>query len=159
MRRLCLALAVLGVGNAAAASAAEVERSVRLARPAAAVWAMAGPFCAIASWHPAIARCEALEIDGKPFRRLTTTDRAAFLERELARDEVGMAYRYAIERSPLPVERYRSTFRVEPDGAGAKVVWRADFAVASGKDEAATVAAISGIYEAGLAGLAAKVAP
>jgi hypothetical protein len=159
MRRFSFALVALTAVAGATVRSAEVERSITIAHPPAEVWAVAGPFCAIAWWHPAIARCESLTIDGKPYRRLATTGKDAFLEREVERDEAGMRYRYAIERSPLPVEDYRSTFRVEPDGRGSRVVWRADFSVAPGKDEAATQAAIAGIYETGLNGLTARLAP
>lgn len=152
-------LAALAATFTDPAHAAGVERSALIARPPAEVWAFAGPFCALASWHPMIARCEDLVIDGKPYRRLVTRERDAFLEREIARDEAGMSYRYAIERSPLPVEDYRATFRVEPAAGGSRVVWRADFDVAAKADAQAVERTVAEIYEAGLAGLAARLAP
>ncbi|MEK0083169.1 SRPBCC family protein [Benzoatithermus flavus] len=158
MRSFGLVLVTL-VAATGAARATEVERSITIARPPAEVWALAGPFCAIARWHPAIVRCEPLTFDGKPYRRLTTRTEDAFLEREIERDEAGTSYRYATERSPLPVADHRSTFRVEPAGQGTRVVWRSDFTVPAGKDEKAVEATIAGIYEAGLQGLAARLAP
>jgi hypothetical protein len=158
MRFSILAL-IMSIGGTSIAWSAEVERSITTARAPADAWALAGPFCGIAQWHPAIAECELLTIDGRPYRRLETASGEAFLEREVERDEAGTSYRYAIERSPLPVSKYRSTLRVEPNGAGSRIVWRAEFEVARGKDEPDTVATVAQIYEAGLTGLLAKLSP
>jgi uncharacterized protein YndB with AHSA1/START domain len=158
MRGLLVALA-LGVGGAGPAMAAEVERSIMIDRPPAEVWAAAGPFCAIRQWHPAVARCELLEIDGKPYRRLELADGTAFLEREVERDEAAMRYRYAIERSPLPVADHGATLRVEPAGTGARVTWQAELAIKPGASEAEIETATAAFYEAGLKGLWAGLQP
>jgi hypothetical protein len=147
---LASAMSMSGIGLAVAA---EVERSIMIDRPPAEVWAVAGPFCAIRRWHPAVARCELLEIDGKPHRRLELTDGTAFLEREIERDEAGMRYRYAIERSSLPVAGHRATLRVEPAGTGARVIWKTAFTVKGGAGEAGLEATTAGFHEAGLEGL------
>lgn len=145
---VCLLLA----GSTGAALALDVERSVEIAQPPATVWAMAGPFCAIADWHPHIASCEELVIEDRLHRRLKTATDDALLERQIERDEAGMRYRYAIERSFLPVARYRATFAVEPAGAGSRIDWRADF-TARGAADAAAEQAVAALHEAGLAGL------
>ncbi len=142
--------------SVSAAMAADVERSVEIARSPAEVWAMAGPFCSIKDWHPEIVDCETLTVEGKPHRRMKLRTGDAFLERELERDEAGMSYRYTIERSPLPVSEYRSTFMVEPAGAGSRVTWKSDF-TADDDRRAALQEAVADIYEAGLQGLKTKL--
>lgn len=140
----------------AAATAADVERSVEIARSPAEVWAAAGPFCSVKDWHPDIVECDTLTVEGKPHRRMKLKAGDALLERELERDEAGMSYRYTIERSPLPLSEYRSTFMVEPAGAGARVTWKSDF-TADAERRAALQNTVGGLYEAGLQGLKAKL--
>ena len=155
MRWVPCAILLLAAGMTSAV-AADVERSIDIARAPAEVWALAGPFCGIKTWHPDVADCEVMTIGNKPHRRLKLKTGDAFLEREMERDEAGMSYRYAIERSPLPLSRYRSTFAVEPAGSGSRVTWKVDFA-ADPERKPAIASTVAGMYEAGLRGLKAKL--
>lgn len=155
MRWVPLALSMI-LANATLALAADVERSVEIARPPAEVWAMTGPFCAIQTWHPDVEGCETMTISGKPHRRLKLKTGEAFLEREMERDDTGMAYRYTIERGPLPLARYRATFSVEPAGSGSRVTWKSDFE-ADREREVTLATALGEMYETGLNGLKAKL--
>lgn len=146
------------VASPALAAPASLSRSVVVhARPAA-VWAAVGPFCAIADWHPAIATCA---MDGKtpPTRTLVTREGpATFVERQVARDDAAHRYGYSFVSSPLPVTGYTSTFKVEPSGAGdARVTWSGAYTPDPGQAEAAETA-LAGIYESGLAAIAARFA-
>jgi uncharacterized protein YndB with AHSA1/START domain len=145
-------------GVSAAASAVEVSREAVIDAAPGRVWQVMGAFCSISEWHPAIARCEELKVDGQPHRRLTTGDGAVFLEKLNDLDNDAMSYSYDIVESPLPVQGYSSTISVADEGGKAKVTWRSSFEPkgVSG-DEAGKI--IGGIYDAGLASLATKVKP
>src|SRR4051794_755013 len=87
------AIALMGLGGQPA-SAAILSRSVEVQASPDVVWSLIGPFCAIASWHPAIGTCTQ---DGKvpPTRTLVTKDGAAiFVELETARSDAQHRYSY-----------------------------------------------------------------
>lgn len=154
MRNAAFALAILA---AQPALALDVERSVSIAKSPAEVWQAMGDFCAIADWHPVVATCSLTEKDGSVHRLLTTGDGAELLEKQLGHDDASMIYDYAIIESPLPVENYVSSIKVEADGEGSKVIWQSTFdAKGAADDEAAGV--IGGIYEAGLHELSEQLA-
>jgi hypothetical protein len=137
-------------------SAADLTRSVEVNGAPSAVWAAIGSFCAIEHWLPPVGLC--IE-DGKspPTRTLVTRDRkAAFVEKQTARDEARYTYSYAFLSSPLPVTNYKSTIRVTAKGEGVSVVsWNGSFTPDSGKEKDA-LDALAGVYDAGLAGIQAK---
>lgn len=139
-------------------AAATLSRSVVVSGSAAEVWAMVGPFCAIAQWHPAIGTC-ADDHGRPPTRTLVTKDgKATFVEVQTARSESGRSYSYAFKSAPIPVTRYSSTIQVagKPDGTST-VTWSGAYTPDPGKaDEANT--ALSGIYESGLDAIRAKFA-
>lgn len=150
-----LCVAALGFG-AAPASAAGLTRSIEVDAAASAVWTEIGSFCAIKEWLPPVGIC--IE-DGKspPTRTLVTKDgKASFVETQTARNEKDYSYSYAFVASPLPVTNYKSTIKVTEKGGGVSVVtWTGTYLPASGKEKDA-MDALSGIYEAGLAGIQAK---
>jgi hypothetical protein len=125
-----------------------VSRIIRLAAPAAEVWAAIGPFGALADWHPVVSVCELDEIEGDTYRVLTTVDGGRLLEQLV--DEGPSHYTYRITESPLPVSDYRATLSVvpEPDG-GCHVYWGSTFEPTA--DAADDV--VGGIYEAGFEAL------
>jgi hypothetical protein len=142
---------------AGAATPATLSRSVEVSGGPAAVWAKIGPFCAIADWHPAIATCVA---DGKaaPTRTLTTKDQAKFVELQTAHDREAHRYSYTFVSSPVPVTHYTSTFSVRASGPGrSTVTWRGAYLPNPGQEQAAQ-AALSGIYESGLAAIKTRLA-
>jgi len=133
-------------------------RSVEVNASAADVWAAIGPYCAVQDWHPAIGSCE--EDGGNPsVRTLVTADGAAtFVEEQTERNEDEQFYSYAILSGPLPLTDYASTFDVDANGdGGATVTWSSTYVPNEGAEEA-VVGALTGIYESGLASIAAQFA-
>jgi len=159
MRVALITTTLLFVGGvSAAASAVEVSREAVIDAAPGRVWQVMGAFCSISEWHPAIARCEELKVDGQPHRRLTTGDGGMFLEKLNELDNDAMSYSYDIIESPLPVQGYSSTISVADEGGKAKVTWRSSFEPkGASAEEAGKV--VGGIYDAGLASLATKVKP
>jgi hypothetical protein len=119
------------------------------------VWAAIGDFCGIANWHPAIASCEASEKDGTKMRKLTTKDGAVLNEAQKSWDDQAMSYGYAIVDSPLPVANYVSTIKVTGSGDTSMIEWSSTFEAKDAPDDKAKEV-ISGIYKAGLEGIAKK---
>ncbi|MGU3419291.1 Polyketide cyclase / dehydrase and lipid transport [Methylobacterium sp. UNC300MFChir4.1] len=152
--------AVLAAGPA---SALEVTRSRDIPAPPAAVWALVGDFCAIQHWHPQVQRCILSgedEDDGirAQIRGLVVKGgKGTIAEVETARDETGMSYSYSFIQGPLPVRAYNATLAVRRDGAGSTVIWSATFD-AEGMSDADAVADITGVFDAGLAGIAREAA-
>jgi hypothetical protein len=132
-----------------AASAVEVKRKVEVDGELAKVWADVGGWCAISTWHPAIAKCEESEAGGKKQRTLTLKDGGVI--KETMTKSADTSYTYQIDESPLPVSNYSATFSVIPDDDDAEevnVVWSAKFDP-KGK-EADAKKAIEGVFKAGL---------
>lgn len=152
-----LPIAILCAFAPAPSSAETLNRSVVVSGDPARVWAAIGSFCAIADWHPAIASCAS---DGRtpPTRTLVTKDGARFVELQTARHETQHEYSYAFTSSPIPVTGYSSTLKVSPSANGASVInWSGTYTPNPGKATDAE-AALSGIYESGLAAIKAKLA-
>ena len=158
MRVALITSTLLLAGGVSAASAVEVSREAVIDAAPGRVWQVMGAFCSISEWHPAIARCEELKVDGQPHRRLTTGDGAVFLEKLNDLDNDAMSYSYDIVESPLPVQDYRSTISVADEGGKARLTWRSSFSP-KGASEADAAKVIGGIYDAGLESIAAKVKP
>jgi hypothetical protein len=154
---LAAGLLVLG-GLGPAAAAAEVTRETVVDASPAKVWQAISPFCSIAEWHPAIAKCDEEKAKDGTRRRLTTKDGGVIVERLLSTDNKRRRYNYAIVESPLPVTDYHSTLSVASDHGKARVVWRGDFQPKGVSEEEATKV-VAGLYEAGLDGIKSKVQP
>jgi hypothetical protein len=149
---LCIALGF----SAMPVSAANLTRSVEVNGAASAVWSVIGSFCAIKDWLPPVGTCIQ---DGKspPTRTLVTRDgKASFVETQTSRNEKAYSYSYTFVSSPLPVTRYESTIKVTEKRDGVSVVtWTGTYTPDSGKEKEA-VDALTGVYEAGLAGIQAR---
>jgi len=94
MCRAAIGVFMLFGAGIAPATAATISRSVNVQAPASIVWSLIGPFCGIKGWLPPVGQC--IE-DGKtpPTRILVTRDgRAAFVETQTARSELGHSYSY-----------------------------------------------------------------
>jgi hypothetical protein len=145
--------ACLFAGSAAAAGPTTLTRTMVVEAMPGEVWAVIGPFCAIKDWHPALASCE---LDGKapPTRTLVTREgEARFVELQVARSDANHRYTYSFTSSPVPVSGYVATISVKPSGKGASIVtWQGSYTPNAGQD-AAAMAALSGIYESGLAAI------
>ncbi|MBN8992885.1 MAG: SRPBCC family protein [Rhizobiales bacterium] len=154
-RSAAIAWIALGFG-ASVASAASLTRTIEVNGAPAAVWSAIGAFCAIKDWLPPVGLC--IE-DGKtpPTRTLVTKDgKAAFVERQTARNDTAHTYSYVFVSSPLPVTNYSSTIEVTAKGEGASIVtWTGTYAPDSGKEKDANEA-LNGIYEAGLSTIKAR---
>ena len=140
---------------AAPALALDAHVAKDTAGSAAAAWAAVGDFCGIASWHPAVTKCELSTKDGATFRTLTLKDGAKLLEKQSAFDAAKMTYSYTIEEGPLPVANYKSTLKVVAKDKGATIDWSGNFD-AKGAPDADAVKTITGIYDGGVDALVAK---
>ena len=126
---------------------AKVSMSTPLGVTADQVWQLIGGFNALPDWHPAVHRSE-LEQAGQ-VRRLSLLGGGEIVERLESIDENERVYTYTIESGPLPVSGYTSTIRVRDDDGKATVEWSSEF-TPKGASESDAVAAIQGVYQAGL---------
>lgn len=129
----------------------EVSMKQHLPVPASQVWQVIGGFNALPDWHPAIQKSE-LE-GGGTLRRLTVPGAGTIVERLENADDNARTYSYSIVEGPLPVSDYKATIRVveDGDGEGCTVEWTSEFDPAGPEVDA--LAAIRGVYEAGLQNL------
>jgi hypothetical protein len=137
------------------ALALEAAGAVTVAAPPAKVWAVIGDFCGIGQWHPAVEKCVPSQKGGKPVRTLSLKGGGTLVEEQVRRDDGAMSYTYTILDGPLPVAGYESTLSVKPAGGGSAVSWNGSFQ-AKGADDATARGVIQGIYDSGLAAIAAK---
>ena len=137
------------------AMALDVKKSLDVAAAPDAVWKAIGDFCGIGTWHPAVEKCELQQKDGKTFRLLSLKGGGQILEQQSAWDDVAHSYGYTIVESPLPVANYASTLSVAANGSGSTITWVGQFDAKDAPDDKAKEV-IGGIYDAGLAGIAAK---
>ena len=154
MLRLALPALVLLAGTLPG-HAIEVQKSADLPAHPDKVWQTIGDFCGIADWHPAIEKCVASEKDGQKIRTLSLKGGGTLVEQQVSRDDKVLSYTYTILEGPLPVSDYRSTLAVAPEGSGSKVTWQGSFS-AKGVPDPGAQDVISGIYDAGLKGIADK---
>ena len=115
------------------------------------LWTAIGNPTAISEWHPAISK----SLGAGDGRTCTLADGGEVVEKILNHDDAGRQYKYSIVTSPLPIENYVSTIRVEATDKGCQVVWDSNFDVV-GAPPADIEAAIRGLYEAGLTALTKK---
>jgi hypothetical protein len=154
MRRVSIALGIAFLASGPAL-ALDVTEKIEVKAAPDKVWAAIGDFCGIASWHPAIAKCEPGEAGGVQNRTLTTKDGAVLKEDLKARDDQAMSYTYTIVESPLPVADYVSTIKVTGSGDARIIEWSSTFNAKDAPDDKAREV-ITGIYRAGLESLKGK---
>lgn len=149
---------VLVAGSAAllfscvSAFAIESEYKATSTHPVDAVWAKVGDFCGIATWHPAVAKCELSH--GNKIRTLTLKGGGTIVERLMKWNKAGHSYTYRIVSSPLPVKKYISTIKVVADGSGSDIIWSGKYKAVKGTSDADAKKTIDGIYKAGADALA-----
>lgn len=156
LNRLAMSFVAATFALTGAANAVEVKRKVEVDGEIQKVWAEVGGWCAIGTWHPAIAKCEESEEGGKKKRTLTTKDGGVIKETMTASTDT--SYTYQIDESPLPVEKYTATFGVTPDDDDKEevnIAWSAKFDPKGKEDDAKKV--IDGIFKAGLDALKKKL--
>jgi hypothetical protein len=143
------------IGSVASAHAIEVTKRIQAPGDLTAVWEIAGPFCAIKDWHPAVKNCEEAKEGEDGFRLLTLQDGGKIKEK--LTESSDESYSYEIVESPLPVKGYKATFSVEPGRSEGftTVVWTAEFE-ANGASEEEAKKIISDIFGDGLKGIKKK---
>ena len=133
------------------ASAVESMYKAISSAPVEVSWKKVGDFCGIASWHPAIEKCELSE--GGKIRTLSLKGGGTIVERLVSRDDNSHSYTYEIVSGPLPVTDYVSTIKVTGDGSGSSIVWTGTYK-AKGASDAYAQKTIDGVYKAGVDALA-----
>ena len=175
MKMLTAALVAAVVGLSPFAAEAhgptrqKVTETIEINAPAEKVWSVIGDFQDM-SWHPAVTKQEGTggnEVNVAT-RTLTLPDGNVLEEALEKYDAAKMSYFYRITNDTvkfLPVNNYSSTITVKPNGADKSTVeWRGAFyrgymnndPPPELNDEAA-IAAVTGIYKAGLEALKTKV--
>jgi hypothetical protein len=147
----------------------KITETIEINAPPAKVWAAMGNFQDM-SWHPAVQKTEGSEGNTPDkAKRVLTLGPGATIEEELYKyDPDGMSYSYritSVDVKVLPVTNYSSTITVKPNGADKSIVeWRGAFyrgfpnndPPPELNDEAA-IAAVTGVYKAGLEALKKKL--
>ncbi len=162
---LCLFVSLLpGLVLAHGPSRQKVTKEIVVNAPAAEVWTIISDFCAIATWHPGVAKCAGEGGNAPGAKRTLSIGKAdgPQIQEELqAYDAATMTYKYKItktDNSALPVTTYSAFLSVADNGDGTSTVsWRGGFYRAHPNnnpppelnDEAA-VKAVSAVYDAGL---------
>lgn len=172
-RRTLVAAAAGAAGGAGTARAVpdrlSVVQSVDIARTPAQVWAIAGNFDSIATWHPVVASSPATKGNAVGSVRALTLKAPGdpgFDEELLRYDGEGRSYDYrivAVDPAVLPVRDYTATFAAGPGpGGGCTIIWSASFLRGSdsdsppaGMDDAGSKAAVTGVFRGGLDGIKA----
>jgi hypothetical protein len=134
------------------AFALDVNKKIEPPGIPAAIWEIAGEFCSIKTWHPAVADCvESQEGDGT-FRTLTLKDGGTIKEKLTESDD--LSYSYEIVESPLPVKDYTAKLWVEESERPNRTVihWDAQFDAEGASDDEAKKK-VGDIFAAGLKGI------
>ncbi len=121
-----LTLAALLLGSASA-NAITVKKRIEAPGLPPRIWGVAGDFCAIRIWHPAVASCEETREGSATFRTLTLKDGGKIKEKLSRTEDLG--YSSEIVESTLPVKNYKSKLWVEFDDEPDRtaIYWQSDF--------------------------------
>lgn len=146
------ALAATVILGMSTASAFALDSSVTMTSSMSpdALWKKVGDFCGIATWHPAIEKCE-LSADRKQ-RTLSLKGGGTIVEALDNWDDAKRSYSYTILSGPLPVANYHSTISVTADPKGSALKWMGTFD-AKGAPDADAKKIFDGIYETGVKAL------
>jgi len=134
MKMALIALAALLLGSASALAITVKKRTEAPGLPPQ-IWAVAGDFCAIKNWHPAVADCVEEKESDAVLRTLTLKDGGKIKEKLTGTEDQG--YSYEILESPLPVKNYKAKLWLEVDDEPDRAViyWQADFDASGASDE------------------------
>jgi hypothetical protein len=145
----------------------KVTETVEINAPADKVWAVLGKFQDM-SWHPAIGKSEGSGDNAPGAKRTLTLKSGGTIAEELIKfngDDKSFAYEIKdVDVKVLPVTNYSSSMAVKGEGGKTTVEWKGAFyrgyvnndPPAELSDEAA-IAAVKGVYRAGLDALKAKL--
>jgi len=127
MMKLALIMMVASLLGSASASAVTVKKRIEAPGLPAQIWEHAGGFCAIKTWHPAVAECVEEKDGDAVFRTLTLKDGGKIREKLTGTED--HSYSYEIIESPLPVKNYKAKLWLEVDDEPDRSViyWQADF--------------------------------
>lgn len=155
-----------------------VAQTVTVNAPADKVWALVGDFSQLHEWHPAV---KSTEMKDDETRLLTLQDGNTITEKMKRKNDETMTLSYKIidmsvletiefngktvERKTLPVDTYTGILKVAGNGDKADVSWTGKFYPAwlfpppfpEGMSDKDGVAAIEGVYKAGLENLKASM--
>lgn len=136
MKLALITTTALFIGSASA-HAITVKKRIEAPGLPPEVWAVAGGFCQIKDWHPAVASCEEAKEGDVTFRTLTLKDGGKIKEKLTGTED--LAYTYEIVESPLPVKNYKSKLWVEVDDEPDRTIiyWQSDFDANGASDEEA----------------------
>lgn len=169
---LAIFLALPAIAMAHGPTRQKVVLSVDVAAAPEAVWAVIGNFQDM-SWHPAVFSSTGEggnEINATRVLTLGAEGGPTISELLVKYDAAKMTYSYRIEAvdvAVLPVTNYSSHLTVTPkDGGGSHIEWKGAFYRGypnndppENLDDPAAIAAVSGVYQAGLDALVAKFGP
>lgn len=146
----------------------KVVKEVVIKAEPAKVWAVVKDFGGIHKWHPAVAdtRLEQrkdTESDATlPHRILTLKDGGSIVEKQREANDADMKLDYKMVEGAIPVSNYRAVMQVKagPGAGESTLTWTGRFynkansmEAKPGEDNPTAVAAINGIYDAGIEGL------
>lgn len=130
-----------------------VSETIDLNVPAAAVWKTVGDFGAADRYLAVVERCDLEQRGDGTERLLHLKGGGTVRERLVLSSHDDQALRYTIVESPLPVNDYVSTVRVDAlDHDHCRVTWAATFDARDASDGDAR-SAIEDIYRMGFEGL------
>lgn len=169
MRKTLIAAALLCTASVSSSAWAhgptrqKVTETMTIAATPDKVWNLVKDFAALHSWHPAVEKSETTAGNETGSLRTLHLKGGGTIVEELTRysaDERRLAYRMK-DPGPLPVTNYSSTLSVNPDAGGGSVVeWRGAFYRGDPngnpppeKNDEAAIAAVTGVYKAGLGNL------
>ena len=143
----------------------KVDESVTIAAPPGVVWNRVKDFAALQSWHPAVASSQATAGNEVGSVRTLNLKGGGKIVEELTRysaEDHRIAYKMT-DPGPIPVTNYSSTLSVTPGDGGTTVVeWKGAFYrgdpnnnPAPERNDEAAIAAVTGVYKAGLDNLKA----
>jgi hypothetical protein len=141
---------------------AKTYSSAVVPAPASAVWAIVRDFNALPKWTPFVA--ESRIEQNKPsdqvgcIRNFRLKDGGRIREQLLALSDYEMSFQYAILESPMGVENYLSTFRLNPvtDSGHTFAEWSAEFDAAPDREDGLVESIGRNVFGAGLAALKAR---
>lgn len=159
LQSLAVTALLVAAGSSFAAGGLSVTREVTVDVAPDTAWKLVGNFDGLDVWHPAV-KSSAQQGSGTragSTRVLTLGGGGKIDEKLVSYSATKRSYTYAITQSPLPVKNYVSTISVAAGAGGKSVVkWVSTFDAAGAPDAKATEV-IGGIYDGGLARIAATL--
>ena len=118
-----------------------LELQTEISADPADVWALAGDFGGLATWHPWVPDCR-LSDDGST--RTIGSGPLEAIEVLEGTTETSMTYR--VDKSPMPVQDYQCTWTISGEPGNAKLAIKATFEP-KGVPEEQAVAMLTGFFD------------